>query len=337
LYQLTDCKGHEGTVRALAHGSVRPDAAILVVAADEGVTPGTRQQVRVARWVGIEDVVVFLNKADLLADPDVLDLAEFETRMLLAEFEYRADDLPIVRGNALAVLRSCGTDAEARCIDELLTALDMSVATPPALAEQPFLLPIEDVCFVPARGTVVVGRVERGRLRAGDRVEVVGQRPEPRQAVVTAVDRFYRAVTEASPGDSVGILLREIPRGEVARGQVLAAPGSIGGYTKFQAVLYVLTQEEGGREYPFFTGYRPRLCCHSVDRDCTIILPPDVKMCRQGDTAEVTVELSSERPMALEQGQRFLLRESRRTVAYGTVLRERRRTVAYGTVTGLMA
>jgi elongation factor Tu len=320
-YRQTDCKGHEGTVRALVRWSWQRDAAILVVAADKGVTPATRQQVRVARWLGVEVAVVFLNKVDLLPDPDLLDLAEFETRMLLAEFEYRADDIPIVRGNALAALHSLGADPAAdRCIDELLVALDTHVATPPDPADQPFLLPIEDVFHIRSRGALVTGRIERGRLRPGDTLEVVGLRPEPRQVVVMAVEMYGHAVPEASTGLSVGIVLPGIDRSELERGQVLAAPGSIKAHSRFEAVLYVLTREEGGRVSPFFSGYRPQFLCHGVDADCTIILPPDVEMCRQGDTAPVTVELlAPERPMALEMGQRFLLREGSRVIAYGTV------------------
>src|SRR5262245_48230236 len=319
-YAHIDCPGHADYIKNMITGAAQMDSAILVVAANDGPMPQTREHLLLARQVGVPRLVVFLNKADLVDDPDLLDLVEMEVRELLARYDFPGDQTPVVRGNALAALRSDGTDDEAcACVDRLMEALDSFIPVPNRDEERPFLMSIEDVHQIEGIGTVVTGRVDRGRVRLKDEVEVVGLARQARRSVVTGLESFHRKMDEAVAGDNVGALLRGVKRDEVERGQVLAKPGSITPHTMFQANVFVLTREEGGRHTPFFAGYRPQFFFRTTDVTGTIALPEGVEMCMPGDHAEVTVELSADKPIAMDEGLRFAIREGGRTVGSGRV------------------
>jgi elongation factor Tu len=320
-YAHIDCPGHADYVKNMITGAAQMDGAVLVVAADDGPMPQTREHVLLARQVGIHHLVVFLNKVDAVDDPDLLDLVEMELRELLARYRFDDLNLPIVRGNALAAMLSEGKDDEAcRCIDELTAAMDRVIPLPERAVDRPFLMSIEDVHHIEGRGTVATGKVDRGRLRPGDEVEIVGLTPTPRRTVATSIEQFHRVMDEAVAGDNVGVLLRNVKREEVERGQVLARPGSITPHVRFTASVYVLSKEEGGRHTPFFAGYRPQFFFRTTDVTGTVELAEGVEMCLPGDVATLTVQLSADTPVALDEGLHFAIREGGRTVGSGSVL-----------------
>jgi elongation factor Tu len=321
-YAHIDCPGHADYIKNMITGAAQMDAAILVVAANDGPMPQTREHLLLARQVGVPRIVVFLNKVDTVGDPDLVDLVEMEVRELLTRYDFPGHEVLVVRGNALAAMQSGGTDDGAcQCVDELMEALDTYVPLPERLVDQPFLLSIEHVHHAEGRGTVVTGKVERGRLRPGEEVEVIGLTRAPRRAVATSVEMFHKPMPEAVAGDNVGVLLRGVKRDEVERGQVLARPGTITPHTKFQASVYVLSKEEGGRHTPFFGGYRPQFHFRTTDVTGTVTLPQGVEMCMPGDVATVTVELSAETPIAMDEALRFAIREGGRTVGSGSVVK----------------
>ena len=321
-YAHVDCPGHADYVKNMITGTAQMDGAILVVAADDGAMPQTREHVLLARQVGVLGMVVFLNKVDAVDDPELLELVEMELRELLTRNGFAGDEVPVVRGSALAALRAGGRDDDAcRCIDELTAALDAYLLEPERPVDQPFLMSVENVLQIAGRGTVATGRVDRGRLRPGDEVEVVGLAPALRRTVAVSVETFNQVLPEAEAGDNVGVLLRGVRRDEVGRGQVLAKPGTVTPHTRFEAAVYVLSKEEGGRHTPFFTGYRPQFFFRTADVTGTVTLPAGVEMCLPGDVAAVTVALAAETPVALEEGLRFAVREGGRTVGSGTVTR----------------
>jgi elongation factor Tu len=298
------------------------DGAILVVAANDGPMPQTREHVLLARQVEVPAIVVFMNKVDMVDDPELLDLVELEVRDLLSKYGYPGDEVPVVRGSALKAMESQSSDPNApefQCIWELLKAIDEYIPEPVRPRDKPFLMPIEDVFGIKGRGTVVTGRVERGVLRPGEEVEIVGFSPDPRRTVATSIEMFRKVLDEALPGDNVGVLLRGVERDEVERGMVLAAPGSIKPHTKFEAQVYVLTKEEGGRHTPFFTGYKPQFYIRTTDVTGTIYLPEGVEMVMPGDNLNLRIELMY--PVALEEGMRFAIREGGRTVGAGVITR----------------
>jgi elongation factor Tu len=301
-------------------GAAQMDGAILVVAADDGPMPQTREHILLARQVEVPAMVVFLNKVDLMPDPELLELVEMELRELLTSYGFPGDDIPIVRGSALQALQSPSTDPNApeyAPIWELMRVVDEYIPMPQRDADRPFLMPIEDVFGIKGRGTVVTGRIERGRIRPMDPVEIVGKSEEIRRTVVTDLEMFLKKLDEAIAGDNVGCLLRGIERDEVERGQVLAAPGSVKPYRKFKAEVYVLRKEEGGRHTPFFSGYRPQFYIRTTDVTGTILLPAGVEMVMPGDNVNMDVELIE--PVAIEEGLRFAIREGGRTVGAGVV------------------
>jgi elongation factor Tu len=319
-YAHIDCPGHADFVKNMITGAAQMDGAVLVVAADDGVMPQTREHVLLARQVGVPHLVAFLNKVDAVADPELLELVELELRDLLTKYEFPGATVPIVRGSALRALRSGGTDdAACRCIDELMEALDTAIPLPPRAEDRPFLMCVESVHTIKGRGTVVTGRIERGKVKVGHEVEVGGLRREARRTVVTGVETFHRTMTEAVAGDNVGLLLRGVRSDEVERGQVLAAPATVVPRTKFEASVYVLKKDEGGRHTPFFSGYRPQFFFRTADVTGSVTLPEEVTMCLPGDNVRLTVELSAETPVALDEGLRFALREGGKTVGSGVV------------------
>jgi elongation factor Tu len=320
VYTHIDCPGHADYIKNMITGAAQMDGAVLVVSATDGSMPQTREHLLLARQVGVPRLVVFLNKVDLVDDPDMLDLVEMELRELLNRYEFPGDEVPIVRGNALAALESAGEDDQAcACIDQLMDALDAYVPLPPREEDKPFLMAIENVHQIEGVGTVVTGKVERGRVRLKDEVEVLGLSREPRTSVVTGLEYHHQKMEVAVAGDNVGVLLRGVKRDEAERGQVLAKPGSITPHTKFEASIIVLTKEEGGRHTPFFTGYRPQFFFRTTDVTGSVQLPESVQMCIPGDHATVTVELSAEKPVAMDEGQRFAIREGGKTVGSGLV------------------
>jgi elongation factor Tu len=319
-YAHVDCPGHADYIKNMITGAAQMDGAVVVVAADDGPMPQTREHVLLARQVGVPRLVVFLNKCDLVDEPEMLDLIELELRDLLNRFEFPGDEVPIVRGNARAALDSGGKDdAACRCIDELMDALDRYVPVPLREEDKPFLMSIENVHTIEGVGTVVTGRVERGAVRLKDKVEIVGLAREARESVVTGLETFHQQMEQAIAGDNVGVQLRGVKRDEVERGQVLARPGSITPHTKFEAQVYVLTKEEGGRHSPFFTGYRPQFYFRTTDVTGSVALPEGVEMCMPGDTATISVELSAEAPVAMDTDLRFAIREGGKTVGSGRV------------------
>ena len=320
-YAHVDCPGHADYIKNMITGAAQMDGAILVVSAPDGPMPQTREHVLLARQVQVPAMVVFLNKVDMMDDEELLELVELELRELLSNHGFPGDDTPIIRGSALAALSSTSTDINApeyKCILDLMNAVDEYIPTPVREIDKPFLMPIEDVFGIKGRGTVVTGRIERGKVKMGDTVEIIGMTHEaPRKTVVTGVEMFQKTLDEGIAGDNVGVLLRGIERTEVERGQVLAAPGSIKPHAKFKANVYVLKKEEGGRHTPFFSGYRPQFYIRTTDVTGAIHLPEGVEMVMPGDNIEMTVELIV--PVAIESGLRFAIREGGRTVGAGVV------------------
>ncbi len=313
-YAHVDCPGHADYVKNMITGAAQMDGAILVVAATDGVMPQTREHILLARQVGVPYVVVFLNKTDLVDDPELIDLVEMDVRALLSEYGFPGDDIPVIRGSARKALDG---DPEAeKAIDELMNAVDTYIPDPVRATDKPFLLAIEDVITITGRGTVVTGRMERGILKLNDEVEIVGIR-ETQKSVATGIEMFRKLLDFAEAGDNVGVLLRGINRDQVVRGQVLAKPGSVTPHSKFVASVYVLTKEEGGRHTAFLTNYRPQFYFRTTDVTGVITLPAGVEMVMPGDNVELTVELIH--PIALEKGTKFSIREGGRTVGAGTV------------------
>ena len=319
-YAHVDCPGHADYVKNMITGAAQMDGAILVVSAADGPMPQTREHILLSRQVGVPYIVVFLNKADQVDDPELLELVEMEIRELLNEYEFPGDDIPIVVGSALQVLESSSTDVNDpvyKPILDLMEAVDSYIPTPERKADLPFLMPVEDVFSITGRGTVATGRVERGQLKTGEEVEIVGLTDEARKVVVTGIEMFRKILDYAEAGDNVGVLLRGIQRNEIERGQVLAKPGSIHPHKKFKGEVYVLTKDEGGRHTPFFNNYRPQFYFRTTDVTGVITLPAGVEMCMPGDNVTMDVELIT--PIAIEEGLRFAIREGGRTVGSGVV------------------
>jgi len=318
-YAHVDCPGHADYIKNMITGAAQMDGAILVVAAPDGPMPQTREHILLARQVEVPALVVFLNKVDMMEDEELLELVELELRELLTAQEFPGDEIPIIRGSALKALESTSTDPDApeyKCIWELMDAVDNYIPTPVRPLDKPFLMPVEDVFGIKGRGTVVTGRIERGVIKVGEEIEIIGI-TETRKTTVTGVEMFKKLLDEGQAGDNVGCLLRGIERDDVQRGQVLAKPGSIKPHTKFEAQVYVLSKEEGGRHTPFFNGYRPQFYVRTTDVTGAINLPAGVEMVMPGDNVTMTVELIQ--PVAIEDGLRFAIREGGRTVGAGVV------------------
>jgi elongation factor Tu len=319
-YAHIDCPGHADFIKNMITGAAQMDGAILVVAANDGPMPQTREHVLLARQVGVPRIVVFLNKIDTVDDPELLELVELELRELLTKYEFPGDEIPIIRGSSKPALDSGGKDDKVcKCIDDLMNAIDTYIPTPVREEDKPFLMSIEDVFAIEGRGTVVTGRIERGRVKVGDEVEIIGLMKAPRKVVATGVEMFNKTLEYGTAGDNVGVLLRGVKRDEVERGQVLAKPGSITPHTKFEASVYVLSKEEGGRHTPFFSGYRPQFYFRTTDVTGSVTLPQGVEMCMPGDNVKMTVELIADSPIAMDEGLRFAVREGGRTVGSGVV------------------
>ena len=319
-YAHVDCPGHADYVKNMITGAAQMDGAILVVSAADGPMPQTREHILLSRQVGVPYIVVFLNKVDQVDDEELLDLVEMEVRDLLNEYDFPGDDTPIIRGSALQVLECDSKDPNApeyACIHELMKAVDEYIPTPERTADQPFLMPVEDVFTITGRGTVATGRVERGQLKMSEEVEIVGLSDEKRKTVVTGIEMFRKLLDYAEAGDNIGVLLRGIQRNEIERGQVLAKPGTIHPHTNFHGQVYVLTKDEGGRHTPFFNNYRPQFFFRTTDVTGIISLPEGTEMCMPGDNVEMDVELIT--PIAIEEGLRFAIREGGRTVGSGVV------------------
>ena len=319
-YAHVDCPGHADYVKNMITGAAQMDGAILVVSAADGPMPQTREHILLARQVGVKYIVVYLNKCDQVDDPELLELVEMEVRDLLSSYDFPGDEIPVIKGSSLKVLESTSTDPNApeyACIRELMDAVDSYIPTPDRPTDQPFLMPVEDVFTITGRGTVATGRVERGVVKVGDEVEIVGLSHEKKKTVVTGVEMFRKLLDQAEAGDNIGVLLRGIQRNEIERGQVLAVPGSIHPHTKFKAEVYILTKEEGGRHTPFFNGYRPQFYFRTTDVTGVIDLPAGTEMVMPGDNVTMTIELIT--PIAIEKGLRFAIREGGRTVGSGIV------------------
>ena len=319
-YAHVDCPGHADYVKNMITGAAQMDGAILVVAASDGPMQQTREHILLARQVGVPAIVVYLNKTDLVDDEELLELVEMEVRELLNEYDFPGDDIPIIRGSARAALEAPNdiNDPAYDSIKELMKAVDEYIPTPARKTDEPFLLPVEDVFSISGRGTVATGRVERGTVKVSDTVEIIGLTEERKTTVITGVEMFHKQMDQAEAGDNVGLLLRGIAKNEIGRGQVLCKPGSIHPHTKFVGQVYVLTEKEGGRQKPFFSGYRPQFYFRTTDVTGTITLPDDVEMCRPGDNVDMSVELIT--PIAIEKGLRFAIREGGRTVGSGVVI-----------------
>jgi elongation factor Tu len=315
-YAHVDCPGHADYIKNMITGAAQMDGAILVVAASDGPMPQTREHILLARQVGVPAIVVFMNKVDMVDDAELLDLVELEVRELLSKYEFPGDDIPVVRGSALKALEGDAGELGAQAIGQLMAAVDAYIPQPARDVDKPFLMPVEDVFTISGRGTVATGRVERGRVKVGEEVEIVGIRPT-QKTVVTGVEMFRKILDEGQAGDNLGCLLRGVKREEVERGQVLAKPGSITPHTRFEAEVYVLTKEEGGRHTPFFTGYRPQFYFRTTDVTGVATLPTGTEMVMPGDNVKMTVELIT--PIAMEEGLRFAVREGGRTVGAGVV------------------
>ncbi len=316
-YAHVDCPGHADYIKNMITGAAQMDGAILVVGADDGPMPQTREHILLARQVGVPRIIVFLNKCDMVDDEELIELVELELRELLDKYEFPGDDTPIIRGSALKALECDDADApDAKCIFELLDAVDSYIPEPERDVDKPFLMPIEDVFSISGRGTVVTGRVERGIIHVGDNVEIVGIR-ETTKTVCTGVEMFRKLLDEGQAGDNIGVLLRGTKRDEVERGQVVSAPGSITPHTKFKAEAYILSKEEGGRHTPFFNGYRPQFYFRTTDVTGVLNLPEGVEMVMPGDNVAITAELIT--PIAMEKELRFAIREGGRTVGAGVV------------------
>jgi elongation factor Tu len=318
-YAHVDCPGHADYIKNMITGAAQMDGAILVVAATDGPMPQTREHILLARQVEVPFIVVFLNKVDMVDDPELLDLVELEVRELLSKYAFPGDDIPVIRGSALKALEASDSpdDPAYACIQELMDAVDSYIPTPERAVDKPFLMPVEDVFGIKGRGTVATGRIERGVVKVGDEVELVGIHAETRRIVVTGVEMFKKLLDSGQAGDNVGCLLRGIERDEIERGQVLAKTGSVKPHTKFVARVYVLTKEEGGRHTPFYNGYRPQFYLRTTDVTGAIGLTEGAEMIMPGDNVDMTVELIT--PIALEVGQRFAIREGGRTVGAGAI------------------
>ncbi len=318
-YAHVDCPGHADYIKNMITGAAQMDGAILVVGANDGPMPQTREHILLARQVGVPSIVVFMNKVDMVDDPELLDLVELEVRDLLKKYEFPGDDVPVIRGSALKALNcGCGKDDCPNCkpILDLMAAVDAYIPQPVREIEKPFLMPVEDVFSISGRGTVVTGRVERGKVKVGEEVEIVGFR-DTSKTVVTGVEMFRKILDEGQAGDNIGVLLRGLKREDVERGQVLARPGSITPHTNFEAEAYILTKEEGGRHTPFFTGYRPQFYFRTTDVTGVLHLPEGTEMVMPGDNIKITGELIT--PVAMDEGLRFAIREGGRTVGAGVV------------------
>ena len=319
-YAHVDCPGHADYVKNMITGAAQMDGAILVVSAADGPMPQTREHILLARQVGVKYIVVYLNKCDMVDDPELLELVEMEVRDLLSSYDFPGDEIPVIKGSSLKVLESTSTDPNApeyACIRELMDAVDSYIPTPERPIDQPFLMPIEDTMTITGRGTVVTGRVERGMVKVGDEVEIVGLSTEKKKTVITGLEMFRKSLDEAEAGDNAGALLRGIDRKDVERGQVLAKPGTVHPHTKFKSEVYVLTKEEGGRHTPFFNGYRPQFYFRTTDVTGLIELEAGTEMVMPGDNTRMTIELIT--PIAMEVGLRFAIREGGRTVGSGIV------------------
>ncbi len=319
-YAHVDCPGHADYVKNMITGAAQMDGAILVVAGTDGPLQQTREHVLLARQVGVPAIVVFMNKCDIVDDPELLDLVDMEIRDLLNEYDFPGDDTPIIRGSAREALLSESTDINApeyAPVVELMKTVDEYIPTPARNDDMPFLMPVEDVFSISGRGTVATGRVERGVIKLNEEVEIIGLTDERRKTVVTGIEMFHKLMDSAEAGDNIGALLRGIQKNEIERGQVLCKPGSVNPHTKFVAQVYVLTEKEGGRQKPFFSGYRPQFYFRTTDVTGIINLPEGVEMCRPGDNVDMTVELIT--PIAIEQGLRLAIREGGRTVGSGVV------------------
>ena len=316
-YAHVDCPGHADYIKNMITGAAQMDGAILVVSAADGPMPQTREHILLARQVGVPAIVVYLNKADQVDDPELLELVEMEVRDLLSSYDFPGDDVPIIVGSALKALEGDESEIGKPSILKLMDAVDEYIPTPQRPTDQPFLMPVEDVFTITGRGTVATGRVERGELKVGDNVEIVGLADKPKDTVVTGVEMFRKILDSAEAGDNIGALLRGVDRKEIERGQVLAKPGTIHPHTKFKAQVYVLTKDEGGRHTPFFNGYRPQFYFRTTDVTGVIQLPEGTEMCMPGDNVKMDVELIT--PIAIEAGLRFAIREGGRTVGAGVV------------------
>jgi elongation factor Tu len=316
-YAHVDCPGHADYIKNMITGAAQMDGAILVVSAADGPMPQTREHVLLARQVGVPYIVVFLNKVDMVDDPELLELVELEVRELLSAYEFPGDEIPVVKGSALRAMEHPEDEEATRCILELMEAVDSYVPVPQRDVDKPFLMAVEDVFSITGRGTVATGRVERGKVVTGDKVEIVGLRNDALPTVVTGVEMFRKTLDEGVAGDNVGVLLRGIEKDQVERGQVVAAPGSITPHTKFRGSVYVLSKEEGGRHTPFFNGYRPQFYFRTTDVTGSVTLPEGVEMVMPGDNVTLTAQLIT--PIAMEQELRFAIREGGRTVGAGVV------------------
>ena len=319
-YAHVDCPGHADYVKNMITGAAQMDGAILVVSTADGPMPQTREHIVLARQVGVPYIVVYMNKVDQVDDPELLELVEMEIRELLSKYDFPGDEVPVIKGSALQALESTSTDPNApeyKSIIELMDAVDNFIPTPDRMADQPFLMPVEDVFTITGRGTVATGRVERGQLKLGEEVEIVGLKDEIRKTVATGIEMFRKLLDYAEAGDNIGVLLRGVQRTEIERGQVICKPGSIKPHTKFKGQVYVLTKDEGGRHKPFFNNYRPQFYFRTTDVTGVIHLPEGVEMCMPGDNVVMSVELIT--PIAIEKGLRFAIREGGRTVGSGVV------------------
>jgi len=324
-YAHVDCPGHADYIKNMITGAAQMDGAILVVAASDGPMPQTREHILLARQVNVPKIVVFMNKVDQVDDPELIDLVELEIRDLLNKYEFPGDDIPIIQGSALAAMECEGKDDEAcKCVDELMEAVDDYFPVPERDVDKPFLMPVEDVFSIKGRGTVGTGRVDRGKIRVGEEIEIVGLAKETRKTIVTGVEMFNKTLNEGQAGDNIGLLLRGVEKKELERGQVCAAPGSITPHTKFVAEVYVLTKEEGGRHTAFFAGYRPQFYFRTTDVTGSVLAlksreGKSAEMCMPGDNIAMEVEIIS--PIAMEEGLRFAIREGGRTVGAGVVIK----------------
>ena len=319
-YAHVDCPGHADYVKNMITGAAQMDGAILVVSAADGPMPQTREHIVLARQVGVPYIVVYMNKVDQVDDPELLELVEMEIRELLSKYDFPGDDVPVIKGSALKALECASEDINApeyASITELMDAVDKFIPTPDRMADQPFLMPVEDVFTITGRGTVATGRVERGQLKLGEEVEIVGLKDEIRKTVATGIEMFRKLLDYAEAGDNIGVLLRGVQRTEIERGQVICKPGSIKPHTKFKGQVYVLTKDEGGRHKPFFNNYRPQFYFRTTDVTGVINLPEGTEMCMPGDNVVMSVELIT--PIAIEKGLRFAIREGGRTVGSGVV------------------
>ena len=321
-YAHVDCPGHADYIKNMITGAAKMDGAILVIAATDGPMAQTKEHLLLARQVGVPYIIVFMNKVDQVDDPELLELVEMEIRDTLNEYGFPGDDTPIIKGSALKALEYSGSDPDApelACIWELMNAVDTYIPTPDRKADLPFLMPVEDVFTITGRGTVATGRVERGQLKTGDELEIVGLKEEKGKTVCTGIEMFRKTLDYAEAGDNIGALLRGVQRNEIERGQVLSKPGTIHPHTKFVGQVYVLTKDEGGRHTPFFNNYRPQFYFRTTDVTGIISLPEGVEMCMPGDNIDMSVELIA--PIAIEEGLRFAIREGGRTVGSGVVIK----------------